>query len=140
MNNFPSSHESSTAAPGVMTSSAPRTTVNPTVIMSANVALALGITLSFLMVVGLLGNISAICVYMSSRRLRLPQNAFVVSLAVTNSLMLLTAPIGIVRYLSIVHPKTRAAVFTWARCVTGVVAVWVYAGSLTSLLLLPRVS
>lgn len=178
MNNFPSSHESSTAAPGVMTSSAPTTTVNPTVIMSANVALALGITLSFLMVVGLLGNISAICVYMSSRRLRLPQNAFVVSLAVTDCVMVLSAPIvianlhsealhqstgaclavvlafrlasslgmvtiaaiGIVRYLSIVHPKTRAAVFTWARCVTGVVAVWVYAGSLTSLLLLPRVS
>lgn len=160
-----------------MTSSA-TTTVNPTVNLSDDVALALGTTLSVLMAVGLLGNLSAICVYMSSRRLRLPQNVFVVSLAVTDCVMVLSAAIvivnlhssvlhqstgaclaivlafrlasslgmvtiaaiGVVRYLSIVHPKSRAAVFTWARCVTGVVAVWLYATFLTSLMFLPGVS
>lgn len=69
-------------------------------LIEEHTVLILATTLTVLLTIGLLGNACAIFVHLTSRRLRLPHNVFVVSLAITDCVMMLSAPVVIINLRS----------------------------------------
>ena len=59
-------------------------------------AYGLDVIVTVLFVVGVTGNLCAVVTYVASRRLRTPQNAFVVSLAVADTMLVVWSPLIIV--------------------------------------------